>query len=170
MNRYLPYFAILVIIVYALYNYLNIKTKNIKKIQTTQSIEHIKDDQIKHKLDLITELNSINKPSYIKKYIVSVINNGSNQFNFPGGIMEGGFATPADAEDIACYILEFSNKKCETPYNKNASLIYTSNCAGCHGLNGKGINGTYPNLRREKLLGIKKREEFLKSLNKKRTK
>jgi len=159
MNRYLPYFAILVIIVYALYNYLNIKTQNIK---------HIKDDQIKHKLDLITELNSIDKSSYIKKYIVSVINNGSNQFNFPGGSMEGGFALASDAEDIACFVLELSNKKCKKPYNKNASLLYTSNCAGCHGQNGKGINGTYPNLRREKLLGIEKREEFLKLLKNKR--
>ncbi len=78
--------------------------------------------------------------------------------------MEGGFAPSSDASDIACYVLELSNKKCEESHSKNASLFYSSNCAGCHGEDGKGINGTYPDLTIDKFLGIQKREEFLKSL------
>ena len=81
--------------------------------------------------------------------------------------MEGGFALPADAPKIACYVMEFSGKQCETPYEKNAAMFYSSNCAGCHGEEGKGLNGSYPDLTRETFLGIEKREAFLKSMIKK---
>jgi cytochrome c553 len=130
-------------------------------------LRNLRDDILySYEVESINRRDSTLRLTSHKEYIVSVINHGSNQFNFPGGTMEGGFALSSDAEDIACFVLEFSNKKCKKAYNKNASLLYTSNCAGCHGQNGKGINGTYPNLRKEKLLGIEKREEFLKLLKK----
>jgi len=103
----------------------------------------------------------------MKQYIIHVINHGSEQFNFKGGIMDGGFALPDDAPKIACYVMEFSGKTCKTPYEKNAPMFYTSNCAGCHGEDGKGLNGSYPDLTRENFLGIEKREEFLKAMIKK---
>ena len=163
MDKYLPYFAVLFVLIYAIYNYSQKESKNTKKTHNKTYIEHVKHT---NQLHYEEELTALDSSSYTKEYIVSVINHGSNQFNFPGGTMEGGFALSSDAEDIACFVLEFSNKKCKKAYNKNASLLYTSNCAGCHGQNGKGINGTYPNLRKEKLLGIEKREEFLKLLKK----
>ena len=167
MYKYLPYFAIISVLIYAMYNYVQLESQSIKKTQNEKYIKNTKENNFLHYNE---ELTSLSSSSYIKDYIVSVINNGSNQFNFRGGTMEGGFALASDAEDIACFVLEFSNKKCKKSYNKNASLLYTSNCAGCHGQNGKGINGTYPNLRKEKLLGIEKREEFLKLLKKKKGK
>ena len=58
--------------------------------------------------------------------------------------MEGGFASLADAPKIACYVMEFSGKQCETVYEKNPAMFYSSNCAGCHGEEGKGIEGNLP--------------------------
>ena len=123
--------------------------------------------QIKHSKDYKEELQELHSNAYLKQYIIHVINHGSEQFNFKGGIMEGGFALPADAPKIACYVMEFSGKHCETPYEKNAAMFYSSNCAGCHGEEGKGLNGSYPDLTRETFLGIEKREAFLKSMIKK---
>ena len=132
-----------------------------RKQQTQTSIV------IEQKASYKKELQKLHNNTYMKQYIIHVINHGSEQFNFKGGIMEGGFALPADAPKIACYVMEFSDKKCETPYEKNAAMFYTSNCAGCHGEDGKGINGTYPDLTRETFLGIEKREAFLKAIIKK---
>ncbi len=113
------------------------------------------------------ELQKLHTNAYTKAYIIYVINHGSEQFNFKGGVMEGGFASPEDADKIACYVMELSGKKCEKPYEKNAVMFYTSNCAGCHGEDGKGLHGTYPDLTRKRLLGIEKRESYLKSMIKK---
>jgi len=110
------------------------------------------------------ELERLQTSRYIQEYIISVINHGSNQFDFRGGEMEGGFAPPNEASRIACYVLELSGKKCTQKYEKDAPMFYSSNCAGCHGEDGKGLNGTYPDLTRKKLLGIEKREAFLKNL------
>jgi len=159
MKNNLPYFAILVVLIYALYN-ASFKKETETKVNKKYT-KHIKTHKIEHYME---ELSNINSVSYAKEYIISVINHGSNQFNFKGGVMEGGFAPAADAEKIACYVLEFSNKKCKKSYKKDAAMFYSSNCAGCHGDNGKGLKGTYPNLTRDKLLGIEKRENYLKSI------
>jgi len=163
MKNNLPYFAILAVLVYAVYN-ASLKEKS-ETIVNKKYTKHIKAHKTEHYRE---ELSNINSVSYAKKYIISVINHGSNQFNFKGGVMEGGFAPPADAEKIACYVLEFSRKKCRKPYNKDAAMFYSSNCAGCHGDNGKGLKGAYPDLTKDKLLGIKKREEYLKSMKSKK--
>jgi len=109
------------------------------------------------------ELLRLNTPEYIKAYIVHVINHGSDTLGFKGGIMEGGYADREDAEKIACYVLELSGKKCPHPYPKDAAMFYTSICGGCHGNDGKGLGGNYPDLTRKKLLGIERRETFLKA-------
>ena len=110
------------------------------------------------------ELQKLHSNAYLKNYIIHVINHGSEQFEFKGGIMEGGFASPEDAEKISCYVITLSGKKCKTPYEKNAAMFYSSICAGCHGEDGKGLNGTYPDLTRKTFLGIEKRETFLRSM------
>jgi mono/diheme cytochrome c family protein len=57
---------------------------------------------------------------------------------------------------------------CDDPQIEQAQGYYTSICGGCHGNDGKGIGGTYPDLTRTPLLGIEKRAEFLrKNLTKK---
>ena len=82
--------------------------------------------------------------------------------------MEGGFASTEDAEKIACHTLTLSGKKCTTPYAEDAAMFYTSICGGCHGNDGKGLGGTYPDLTRSKMLGIEMRESFLKTMNQER--
>jgi len=109
------------------------------------------------------ELAHINTPEYVKKYIVDVINHGSDTLGFKGGVMEGGYASKEDADKIACYVLELSGKKCPYEYPADAAMFYTSICGGCHGNDGKGLGGNYPDLTRKKLLGIERREAFLKS-------
>jgi len=131
------------------------------KTQTKISVEVKKTEPYK------IELQKLHTTAYVKQYIIHVINHGSEQFDFKGGIMEGGFASLADAPKIACYVMEFSGKQCETVYEKNAAMFYSSNCAGCHGEEGKGQRGIYPDLTRKNFLGIEKREEFLHSMLKK---
>jgi len=75
--------------------------------------------------------------------------------------MEGGYAPKEDAPGIACYVMHLAGKACSYP--AEAAGYYTSICGGCHGHYGKGLNGTYPDLTRPVLLGIQKREDFLRS-------
>lgn len=163
MQKFIPLFAILIVLLYAVYN---AKFRHSEKVESKPHIhykEHIKEHTSTHFED---ELSEINTDEYTKQYIIRVINHGSNSLNFKGGEMEGGFADPEDAEKIACYTMEFSGKKCTTSYPKDAAMFYTSICGGCHGNDGKGLNGSYPDLTKAKMLGIEKRENFLKSMKK----
>ncbi len=159
----LPALAVLLVLFYA----LSVSDKpreaqqGMKKKINPKYAEHIGTHQEEHWEE---ELDRLRTVPYVKKYIISVIDHGSNQFGFPGGEMEGGFASENDASKIACYVLELSGKKCDSPYEKDAAMFFSSNCAGCHGEDGKGLNGTYPDLTRKKLLGIEKREALLKNI------
>jgi cytochrome c553 len=108
------------------------------------------------------ELSMIDTPEYARQYIIHVIDHGSHTLGFKGGVMEGGFAAHEDASKIACYVLEMSGKQCRKPYPEDAGMFYTSICGGCHGNDGRGLGGNYPDLTRKKLLGIERREAFLK--------
>jgi cytochrome c553 len=162
MQKYLPYIAILIVLLYALYNAKFRTSQKVETKENTQYAKHIKEHKKTHYED---ELKKLQTTQYVKQYIISVINHGSNQFDFKGGEMEGGFASTQDAPKIACYVLELSGKKCKEPYAKDAAMFYSSICAGCHGEDGKGLGGTYPDLTKDKLLGIAQREEFLRSMN-----
>ena len=163
MQKLIPLIAILIVLLYAVYN---AKFRDLHISDTHTNIhykEHIKAHKTTHYED---ELSHINTSEYTKQYIIKVINHGSNILDFKGGEMEGGFANPEDAEKIACYTMEFSAKKCTTDYPEDAAMFYTSICGGCHGNDGKGLNGIYPDLTKAKMLGIEKRESFLKSMQK----
>ena len=163
MKHLIPYFAILLVLIYAFYNAALRKEQQTEKHEkmTEQYREHTKEHPMLHVQE---ELGRIHTPEYAKAYIVSVIDHGSRQFDFPGGEMEGGFVSPKDAPKVACYVLSLSDQKCKEPYPKDGAMFYTSVCGGCHGDDGKGLGGTYPDLTRKPLLGIEKRETFLKSL------
>ena len=135
-------FAIFAVIAYALFNYFNKKVKT-KKVYRSSSKTKIYSNKE------LTQENIVN-------YIVNVINNGSNRFNFPGGVMEGGYVPKEKARDVACYVYELSGRKCNSAYSKDAALYFSSNCAGCHGNDGKGLNGSYPDLTKKVLLGLQK--------------
>ena len=163
MKQMLPALVIISVLFYALYlSNQPKKTKSpMEKTTNTKYTEHIEAHKEHHWEE---ELKRLKTNEYTKEYVISVINHGSRQFDFRGGEMEGGFASPADASKIACYVLELSGKKCKQAYEKDAPMFYSSNCAGCHGEDGKGLDGTYPDLTREKLLGVEKKEAFLKNL------
>lgn len=163
MQKFIPLLAILIVLLYAVYN---AKFRHSKKVESKTHIhykEHIKEHTSTHFED---ELSAIDTDDYTKQYIIRVINHGSNNLNFKGGEMEGGFADPEDAGKIACYTMTLSGRKCSTPYKEDAAMFFTSICGGCHGNDGKGLNGSYPDLTKTKMLGIEKREDFLKSMQK----
>jgi len=109
------------------------------------------------------ELAVLHSPEYLHRYIVRVIEEGSHQFHFPGGTMEGGYLAADLAPRVACYVMELGGHRCPHPYPKDAAMYFSSVCAGCHGSDGKGLHGSYPDLTRPTLLGIEKREETLRS-------
>jgi len=163
MQKKLPYVAIVIVLLYALYN---AKFRHVKKILLQSDSKYARHIKTHREMHTEEEFKNIQTPQYLKEYIISVINHGSNQFDFPGGEMEGGFASAKDAPKIACYVMTLSGKQCQESYPKDAAMFYTSICAGCHGNDGKGLHGSYPDLTRKKLLGIQKREAFLKSMMK----
>jgi hypothetical protein len=163
MKNIIPYSAILLVLLYGIYNALHTSRSNTKPVSvnknyqqhtTTHTILHIKD-----------ELHQLESTAYVKRYIIQVINHGSSQLHFkPHEIMEGGFASREDAPKVACYVLSLSNEVDPSSCPKEAAMYYSSNCAGCHGEDGKGIHGTYPDLTRRPLLGIQKRKAFLQKM------
>jgi len=159
MEKRLAFSIVLIVLSYGFYT-AKLKDKKPTYLYTNSNYKkHTKEHTSTHAVE---ELKKLHTPTYIKEYIINVINHGSDQLHFkPTEIMDAGFASREDAPKIACYVLELSGKKCKTPYSKDASMYYSSNCAGCHGDDGKGLNGTYPDLTSSVLLGIKKREEFL---------
>ncbi len=132
---------------------------NIKPLQVNSEKQplHVKIKNIEN------ELKQINTTSYLENYIVNIILNGSSQqLGFPAGDMQGGFAYKRDAKDIARYVVTLSNQKSTNDQKaKKAEIFFTSNCGGCHGNNGKGLNGAFPNLTLNPLLGIIKKKEIL---------
>ena len=96
-----------------------------------------------------------NNEDDVVAYIIDVINNGSNRLKVSKEPMEGGYIPKDKARDVACYVYELSGRKCSHKYSKDAAMYFSSSCAGCHGNDGKGINGAYPNLTKNPLLGVK---------------
>ena len=95
-------------------------------------------------------------PEGLYRYILHVIRYGSHQLGFPGGVMEGGYLPADEAPRVACYVMELGGHKCPYVYPKDAAMYFTSVCGGCHGDDGKGLHGSYPDLTRFHLLGIEK--------------
>lgn len=117
------------------------------------------------KIALQKEMQEIDSNAYLENYIVHIINNGSNGvLGFSGGVMESAIATKEDAPNIARFVLSLSGKKSsDDKAGKEAQLFYTSNCGGCHGDNGKGLNGAFPDLTLKSFKGIEKRKSYLKA-------
>lgn len=115
------------------------------------------------KEDIQKELKSAQSIAYLEAYIVDVILNGSNaNLGFPAGAMEGGYAYKSDAKNIARYVVTLAGKKSSNDVKADkAALFYTSNCGGCHGDNGKGLNGAFPDLTLQTLPGLQLKIENL---------
>jgi len=113
--------------------------------------------------DIKTELAKIDTLQYTEKYIEKIINEGSNQnLGFATKTMDAGIAHKMDSKNISRYVMILRNQKSSDDISaRKAEIFYTSNCGGCHGNDGKGLNGTFPNLTQHPLLGIIKRKETL---------
>ncbi len=111
---------------------------------------------------ILEKLKKIDSIKFLEDYIVNVINNGMNKLNYPSSPMDGGFALKEDAKDIARYVVTLSGKTSSDDQKaKAAAIYYTSNCGGCHGDDGKGLNGTFPDLTLKRLKGIELIKEEL---------
>ena len=72
-----------------------------------------------------------------KEQVLYVINNGSHYFKYPMGAMPPKMAQGKDAEAVAEYVANGLKGKAPAAW---------ATCAGCHGQDGKGMNGQSPNL------------------------
>ncbi len=144
MKHRLPYLAVAVVLLYALYN-ATLKEPTSKRATPQHPHNH---------LTLPKPLPSHVNDTY--SYMIDVIEHGSSRLHFkPQEVMEGGFASSEDAPKIACYLMALRKESCPTPaLAQEGALYFSSNCAGCHGNDAKGIHGTYPDLTRKPLLGI----------------
>lgn len=134
-EEYIAVLVILLVLSYSVYLYTN---KSVKGSSHFLPIDSAK----------VTKIDKNLTQEGIIEYIENVINNGSNHLNFQKGGMEGGYVPKSKARDVAYYVYELSGKKANKSYSKDASLYFSSNCAGCHGIDGKGIKGSFPDLTR----------------------
>jgi len=158
MGRRLALLSIIIAISYALYNTSRDKKVTPKVVHTSKAVENDKQKALYR-----DELTRVDDIEYVKEYIIDVINHGSNKLSFKGGVMEGGYISSADAPILACYVLALSKKVELSSCPQEASMFYSSVCGGCHGDDGRGIHGTYPDLTRDRLLGVSHREEWLRA-------
>ena len=94
-------------------------------------------------------------PECCEKYILEVIRHGSNVLHYPSSPMDGGFVSDADAPAVAAYTVALTGKKSPHPERvQEGSLLFAGNCAGCHGSDGKGMGGAFPDLTRPELEGM----------------
>ena len=165
MKHILPYLAVIIVLIYGFYNgYIKQEER-----RNPSRIKNRYENYVprENASDPAEELQRIATKEYTYRYIVTVIKDGSSQLHFKKDeIMEGGFASAKDAPMIACYVMSLSGEKCEDDYPKEAAMYFSSNCAGCHGEDAKGLDGTYPDLTQRPLLGIAKRKASLKRLMK----
>ncbi len=157
MEKYAALVTITLVILYGTYNAARTHHTPSPKPKNTPYTQHITNHPNTHTAE---ELSRLNTPEYVYRYIRSVIKHGSNSLGFPGGVMEGGYVGEDDAPGVACYVLHLSGKACPAgTQRQEAHLFFSSNCAGCHGSDGRGLHGKYPDLTRPTLLGIAKQME-----------
>lgn len=101
--------------------------------------------------------------TYSEHYIETVINEGSDVLNLSVGNMAAGYTDPSDASKIAAYVMTLSGREPGHPeYVREGSLYYAGNCSGCHGTDGKGDGGKYPDLTLRILKGVQLKKDVLR--------
>ena len=156
--RLLAYFIILISA-----SFMGCQEDKVSSKKEKLKITALSKEEIKQEITQIDEeLQSIGSVSQLEKYIQNVITNGSTGLGYPGGDMEGGFASIQDTQDIARYVVTLSGQKSSDNAKANkAAIFYTSNCGGCHGNDGKGLGGSFPNLTQLPYKGIIRLKETL---------
>jgi len=105
------------------------------------------------------DIDTLRSIAYLERYVIDVIDHGSAQgLGFAYGDMPAHMADEKAAPKIAAYVVTLSGRQPTHPeWVKEGSLLYSSNCGGCHGDDGRGVHGTFPDLTRRPLLGIERR-------------
>ncbi len=126
-------------------------------VSETEKITSLNLDEIKKELaSLQNEMDHPCSVACCELYVETVINEGSDILHMPSGSMAEGYATPEDAKIIATYVMTLSGREPSHPeYIQEGNLYYNGNCGGCHGDDGKGLGGAYPNLTLKELKGVK---------------
>ena len=63
---------------------------------------------------------------------------------------------------VARYVMSLSKRQSSNDaLGAKSELFYTSNCGGCHGNDGKGLGGAFPDLTLKRYVGLEKRKAFL---------
>jgi len=131
LDKYIKIFVTIAILLVIIYGITNRNKHHLKQNEKNTTIYNGKTENF--------------KDTY--RYILYVINHGSNKLHLKGGQMDGGFVSKEDAPKVACFVAKkLQHKSCPILYDKDAEMFFTSSCGGCHQSNGRGIKGTYPNL------------------------
>jgi len=131
-------------------------TAQVCVVETEKQISLQPDEIIKELQKLENEMGNPCSVVCCELYVETVINEGSSILHLPAGSMDEGYATPEDAKIIAAYVMTLSGREPTHPeYIQEGNLYYNGNCGGCHGDDGKGLNGAYPNLTLQELKGVK---------------
>ncbi len=91
-----------------------------------------------------------------ESYVYDVIVYGSSRLGFPTQ-MQGGYVSEEDAKKIAAFLATLQGLKPSHPeWVQEGKTLFYGNCTGCHGYDGKGQKGHFPDLTRRPLLGLQK--------------
>ena len=161
MQKYAALLAIIAVIAYGIYN---ARTRPASRTAARSTAAHAQPVRHTDSAQAARELEALHTPAYTRSYIERVIVHGSDTLHFnPHEVMEPGFASAQDAPAIACYVMTLRGERCTDPRIEQAEGFFTSICGGCHGNDGRGTSGAYPDLTRRPLLGIAQRERFLRN-------
>jgi cytochrome c553 len=159
MQKYAALLTIIAVVIYGIYNAnTRIKTRTKKSVNPNYT-RHVAQHKTSHTIE---ELERLGTRESTYRYIIEVINHGSQNLHFKKNeIMEGGFASPEDAPRIAAYVMQLRGEPLNHAIGDGA-MFYSSICGGCHGNDAQGTHGAYPDLTRKPLLGIALHRDELK--------
>ncbi len=100
------------------------------------------------------------KPNCVEcfeRYIEEVINKGLDIFHYPSGPMPPATVSPQDAKKIAAFMATLQGFTPTHPeWVQEGKALFYGNCTGCHGPEGKGQKGYFPDLTKRPLEGYQK--------------
>ncbi|NPA63498.1 MAG: c-type cytochrome [Epsilonproteobacteria bacterium] len=96
-------------------------------------------------------------PECFERYVEWVINEGLDLFKYPSGPMPGGTVSPQEAKKIAAFLATLQGYSPSHPeWVQEGKALFYGNCTGCHGPEGKGQRGYFPDLTKKPLEGYER--------------
>ena len=92
-----------------------------------------------------------------ERYVTQVIDEGLDLFKYTSGPMPGGTVSPEEAKKIAAFLTTLQGYRPSHPeWVQEGKALFYGNCTGCHGPEGKGQKGYFPDLTRRPLEGYER--------------